>query len=43
MYGVNVLDPALKIAIPFRTEKAIVSEADIQRPLLKDIISPFQY
>lgn len=43
MFGVNVLDPALNIAIPFGTEKAIVSEADIQRPLLKDIISPFQY
>lgn len=41
MFGVNVLDPALNIEIPFGKENAIVSEADICRPMLKDIDSPF--
>lgn len=41
MHGVNVLDPVLKINIPFETEMAIVSDADLQRPLLKDVESPF--
>ena len=41
MFGVNVLDPALEIDIPFGIEKAIVSEADLKRPLLKDVDSPF--
>lgn len=41
MFGVNVLDPALNIEIPFGKENAIISEADIARPLLKDIESPF--
>lgn len=43
MFGVNVLDPALNIDIPFSSEKAIVSDADIARPLLKEIKSPFQF
>lgn len=42
MFGVNVLDPALNIEIPFGKENAIVSEADMIRPLLTDIISPFK-
>lgn len=41
MYGVNVLDPALEIVIPFDRDKVIISEADLQRPLLKDVNSPF--
>lgn len=41
MFGVNLLDPTLKIDIPFGSDKAIISEADIQRPFLKDIESPF--
>lgn len=41
MHGVNVLDPVLEINIPFKTEMAIVSDADLQRPLLKDVESPF--
>jgi dTDP-4-dehydrorhamnose 3,5-epimerase len=41
MFGVNVLDPALGIVIPIGVDKAIVSDADRQRPLLKDINSPF--
>lgn len=41
MYGVNVLDPALEIEIPFGVEKAIISEADQTRPFLSQIISPF--
>lgn len=41
MFGVNVLDPALEIDIPFGADKAIVSVADQQRPFLKDINSPF--
>ena len=41
MSGVNVFDPALNIEIPFGKEKAIVSEADVVRPMLKDIESPF--
>lgn len=43
MFGVNVLDPALNINIPFDREMAIVSEADVKRPLFKDIVSPFHY
>ena len=42
MFGVNVLDPALNIEIPFGKENAIVSEADAIRPLLKNIYSPFK-
>ena len=42
MCGVNVLDPSLKIEIPFDKEKAIVSDADMARPFLKDIDSPFK-
>lgn len=42
MLGVNVLDPALNIEIPFGKENAIISEADICRPMLKDIDSPFK-
>ena len=42
MFGVNVLDPALNIEIPFGKENAIISEADIIRPMLKDIVSPFK-
>lgn len=42
MFGVNVLDPALNIEIPFGKENAIISEADIIRPMLKDIESPFK-
>lgn len=41
MYGVYVLDPTLNIEIPFGKDNAIVSEADQQRPLFKDFISPF--
>lgn len=41
MHGVNVLDSSLEINIPFETELAIVSDADLQRPLLKDVESPF--
>lgn len=41
MFGVNVLDPTLNIEIPFGRDNAIISEADIQRPLLKDVKSPF--
>lgn len=41
MFGVNVLDPALNIEIPFGKENAIISEADIARPMLMDIESPF--
>ena len=42
MSGVNVLDPALNIEIPFGKENAIISESDIIRPMLKDIESPFK-
>lgn len=42
MFGVNVLDPALNIEIPFGKENTIVSEADANRPLFKDIDSPFK-
>lgn len=42
MCGVNVLDPSLEIVFPFGIEKAIVSDADIVRPFLKDIDSPFK-
>lgn len=41
MCGVNVLDPALEIEIPFGFDKAVVSESDLQRPLFKDVESPF--
>ncbi len=41
MFGVNVLDPALEISIPFGTDNAIISEADQCLPLLKDVMSPF--
>lgn len=41
MYGVNVLDSALDIAIPFNKGNAIISEVDMKRPFLKDIVSPF--
>ena len=41
MFGVNVLDPALEIFIPFDLEKALISEADQKRPKLKDLESPF--
>lgn len=43
MYGVNVLDPALEIKFPFDVSSAIISEADQQRPSLKDVDSPFDY
>lgn len=42
MFGVNVLDSSLGIEIPFSREKAIVSDADMVRPFLKDIDSPFK-
>lgn len=41
MHGVNVFDPSLGIKYPFGIDNAIISEADMQRPLLKDIESPF--
>lgn len=41
MYGVNVLDPALEIEIPFGADKAIISEVDQARPFLGQIASPF--
>lgn len=41
MFGVNVLDPALEISIPFGTDNAIISEADQCLPLLRDVMSPF--
>lgn len=41
MFGVNVLDPALKIEFPFDTSLAIISDADQRRPFLKDVESPF--
>lgn len=41
MFGVNVLDPALNVNIPFGVDKAIISEIDQKRPFLKDTISPF--
>jgi hypothetical protein len=41
MYGVNVLDSALNVAIPFNKRNAIISEMDMKRPFLKDIVSPF--
>lgn len=41
MFGVNVLDPVLKIEFPFDTSLAIISDADKQRPLLTDVESPF--
>ncbi len=41
MFGVNVLDPALNIKLPFDKDQAIISEADIAHPLLKDVKSPF--
>lgn len=41
MFGVNVLDPALNVMIPFGADKAIISEADQKRPSLKDTFSPF--
>lgn len=43
MFGVNVLDPVLKINIPFGKNQAIVSESDQQRPFFKEIVSPFKY
>ena len=41
MYGVNIFDPSLEIDIPFDRDKVIISEADLQRPLMKDVSSPF--
>lgn len=41
MCGVQVMDTSLEIQFPFGKEHAIVSSADLQRPLLKDIDSPF--
>ena len=41
MRGVNVLDAALEIKIPFGREAVNISEADLQHPFLKDIDSPF--
>lgn len=41
MFGVNVFDPTLNIEIPFGRDNVIISKADIQRPRLKDVKSPF--
>lgn len=42
MCGVNVLDPALEISLPFDVSSAIVSEADEKRPYLNNLYSPFK-
>jgi len=41
MRGINVLDTVLEIKIPFGREELVLSEADLQHPLLKDVDSPF--